>query len=62
MAAVKVVGIELVEYAWGPTRKRVVELEKLGYHVEEARYPLGVSVLILSLPRRSSPAILAPGW
>jgi hypothetical protein len=41
---------------WGPRRVLVAELEKLGYHVQEQRYPgLGVSVLVITLSVLASP-------
>jgi hypothetical protein len=33
---------------WGPTRILIVQLERLGYRVEEHRYPLGRIVLVLA--------------
>jgi hypothetical protein len=43
----RVVGIELQDHGWAPTRMLIRQLEELGYIVVEARYPLGLSILIL---------------
>jgi hypothetical protein len=51
---VTVVGIEIIEYGWGPTRLLIRALEELGYQVDEVRYPLGRSVLTFVDRRPSS--------
>ncbi len=33
---------------WGPTRMLIVQLERLGYHVEEHRYLRGRIVLVIT--------------
>lgn len=43
----RVVGIELQDAGWAPTRIIIVQLERLGYEVDEARYPLGRTILII---------------